>query len=130
MKSFLLALPLLHPADSVSLPPPSKVPDSYASFVTKNVQKLESRFKVLGYPQGTTPIHCDNLCAVGIANDDIKIKRMKYVDIKYHWVRDRVRSKCISVHHIASSRNISDYFTKTHPINKHLEGMDIITCSM
>ena len=50
MKSFLLALPLLHPADSVSLTPPSKVPDSYASFVTKNVQKLESRFKVLGYP--------------------------------------------------------------------------------
>jgi hypothetical protein len=96
----------------------------------KNCLALRHILTVLGYPQQTTPIYCDNLCAVGIANDDIKIKRMKYVDIKYHWVRDRVRSKCISVHHIASRLNVSDYFTKTHPISKHLEGMDIITCSM
>jgi len=46
----------------------------------------------MGYPQPATPIYCDNLCAVGIANEEIKMKRMKYVDIKYHWVRDRSRT--------------------------------------
>lgn len=31
----------------------------------------------MGWPQPANPIYCDNLCAVGIANDDLKMKRMK-----------------------------------------------------
>ena len=58
------------------------------------------------------------------------MKRMKYVDIKYHWVRDRVRTKHIAVLKIPSADNLGDYFTKTLPIDKHREGMQIITCEM
>ena len=60
-------------------------------------------------------IYCDNLCAVGIANDDVKLKRMKYVDIKYHWLRDRVRSKDLAVLKIPVKTNFADYFTKITP---------------
>ena len=60
-----------------------------------------------GYPQPISPIFCDNLCAVGIANDDIKMKRMKYVDIKYHWLRHRVRSKDLSVLKISVKTNVN-----------------------
>ena len=49
MKSFLLSLPILQPPEG-GAPSLSKVPDSYTAFVAKNIQKLESRFKVLGYP--------------------------------------------------------------------------------
>ena len=49
MRTTLLSLPILH--DPSSHPPADlKVPDFYQTFVTKNLQKLESRFKVLGYP--------------------------------------------------------------------------------
>ena len=36
----------------------------------------------LGYPQDTTAVICDNKCAVGIANDDIKLKRSKAIDMR------------------------------------------------
>ena len=45
----------------------------------------------LGYPQQATTIYCDNSCAVGVANDSVKQKRSKAVDMRYHWLRDQVR---------------------------------------
>lgn len=51
MKSVLMSLPILQPADAPTLAAaPTKVSDSYSTFVGKNIAKLESRFKVLGYP--------------------------------------------------------------------------------
>ena len=48
MRSTLLELPLI--SDGGPTNSTGKVPDSYASFVSKNLSKLESRFKCLGYP--------------------------------------------------------------------------------
>lgn len=82
----------------------------------------------MGWPQPATPIYCDNLCAVGIANDDIKMKRMKYIDIKYHWVRDRVRLNHLAVLWLAGILNqLADLFTKIQPVQAHISGMEIIT---
>jgi hypothetical protein len=44
----------------------------------------------LGYPQPATYILTDNECAEGIANDTIKPKRTKGIEMQYHWIRDRV----------------------------------------
>ena len=46
--------------------------------------------EALGHPQTTTRIRCDNECAVGIANDTVKIKRSKSFDMRWHWIRDRI----------------------------------------
>ena len=45
-----MALPVLQPPDAPQTTLLAKVSDSYAAFVNKNIAKLESRFKVLGYP--------------------------------------------------------------------------------
>ena len=45
----------------------------------------------LGYPQTHTEIICDNLCAVGIANNTFNMKRTKTIDMRYHWIRDQVK---------------------------------------
>lgn len=44
----------------------------------------------LGYPQDPTIILCDNKCAVGIADDTIKPKKTKSIDMRFHWIRDRI----------------------------------------
>ena len=55
LKTTLSNLPLLN-AEGLNLSQnqasgaPVKVPESYLSFVNKNITKLESRFKVMGYP--------------------------------------------------------------------------------
>ena len=45
----------------------------------------------LGHPQPPTPIHTDNSTASGIANDTVKQKRSKAIDMHFYWIRDRVR---------------------------------------
>ncbi len=75
----------------------------------------------LGYPQLVTPIFTDNSCAVGLANNTIKQKRSKAMDMRYHWIRDRVQQGHFSVSYKIGEENIADFFTKALPVHKHLE---------
>ena len=44
----------------------------------------------LGHPQPPTPIQTDNSTAAGFANDTIKQKRSKAMDMRFYWIKDRV----------------------------------------
>jgi len=74
----------------------------------------------LGYPQSEPEIFCDNLCAVGIANNTLQIKRSKTIDMRYHWLRDQVNQKKFRVTWKAGKLNLADFFTKAHPVHHHL----------
>eukprot|EP00543_Licmophora_paradoxa_P006328 CAMPEP_0202449314 /NCGR_PEP_ID=MMETSP1360-20130828/8052_1 /ASSEMBLY_ACC=CAM_ASM_000848 /TAXON_ID=515479 /ORGANISM="Licmophora paradoxa, Strain CCMP2313" /LENGTH=71 /DNA_ID=CAMNT_0049067193 /DNA_START=209 /DNA_END=421 /DNA_ORIENTATION=+ len=39
----------------------------------------------IGHPQLPTPITTDNSTAVGFANDDVKQKRSKTIDMRFYW---------------------------------------------
>jgi hypothetical protein len=43
-----------------------------------------------GHPQPHTPMVTDNSTASGIANDSVKQRRFKAMDMRYYWIRDRV----------------------------------------
>jgi hypothetical protein len=75
----------------------------------------------LGYPQTQTEIFCDNLCAVGIANNTFNLKRTKTIDMRYHWIRDQVKLKIFKITWKAGKLNLADFFTKAHPVKHHLE---------
>jgi hypothetical protein len=47
----------------------------------------------LGHVQPTTPLRTDNSTIFGILNETIKQKRSKALDMRYHWLTDRVRQK-------------------------------------
>jgi hypothetical protein len=83
----------------------------------------------LGHPQPPTVILCDNRCAVGLANDTVKVKRSKAIDMRYHWLRDRIRSGVLRVEWCKGVDNIADFFTKALPVHRHqaLKG-DIVRC--
>ena len=73
----------------------------------------------LGYPQEATIIITDNSTAVGIANDTVKQKRSKAIDMRYYWIRDRVRQGQFRILWKKGSLNKADYFTKHHPAAHH-----------
>jgi hypothetical protein len=75
----------------------------------------------LGYSQGATPIVSDNQCAVGVANRSVKQRRSKAIDMRYHWIRDRVDQQHFTVTWRPGKTNLADFFTKTHPASHHLE---------
>ena len=69
-----------------------------ALFLTgQDTVALRQTLHDLGYPQSPTTIVCDNSCAVGIANDNVKQRRSKAFDLRFHWIRDRIKQGQISV---------------------------------
>jgi hypothetical protein len=52
----------------------------------------------LVHTQPPTPLQTDNSTAFGILNEKIKQKRSKAMDMRYHWLTDRVRQKQFNVY--------------------------------
>jgi hypothetical protein len=75
----------------------------------------------LGHPQPPTPIVTDNSTASGIANDTVKQKRSKAMDMRFYWLRDRVRQGQFIVYWKPGKTNKADYFTKHHATKHHRE---------
>ena len=69
----------------------------------------------MGYRQEPTLILCDNQCAVGIATDSVKAKRTKSIDMRYHWIRDRVHQGHFHVQWRRGDHNLADFSTKALP---------------
>jgi len=65
---------------------------------------------------GTLTINCDNQGAIALAKDNKFHSRTKHIDLRYHFIREAVEDKKISVNYIPTDDNISDIFTK--PLSK------------
>jgi hypothetical protein len=52
----------------------------------------------MGHPQGHTAIQTGNACASGIANETIKQRRSKAIDVSFYWIHDRIHQGQFLVH--------------------------------
>jgi hypothetical protein len=52
----------------------------------------------LGHPKPPTPLKTDNTTPKGIANDTVKQKHSKAMDMRYYWIRDHVRQGQFNVY--------------------------------
>jgi hypothetical protein len=73
----------------------------------------------MGYSQPPTLIFCDNTCAAGIANDAVKQRRSRAMDLRFHWIKDRVRQGHFKVTWKAGYTNLADFLTKPFGPAKH-----------
>jgi hypothetical protein len=80
---------------------------------------LRTTLSDLGHPQPATPIQTDNACAVGIVNETVKQRRSKAMDMRFYWVRDRVRAGEFLIYWKQGSENDADYYTKHHSPAHH-----------
>jgi hypothetical protein len=74
--------------------------------------------KFLGHPQLPTPMQTDNTIALGVVNQNV-MKKMKSMDMKYHWLQCRISQKKFRHYWAAGKLNLGDYFTKHHPAIHH-----------
>ena len=68
----------------------------------------------LGHPQPATPIKTDNSTATGIINNTIKQKRSKAMDMRFYWLRDRVKQGHFDIYWEPGNNNLADLPTKHH----------------
>jgi hypothetical protein len=63
--------------------------------------------------------HSNNSTACGIANDTVKQRRSKAIDMRYYWIHDRVIQDQFHIYWSKGRDNLAHYFTKHHPVSHH-----------
>jgi hypothetical protein len=84
----------------------------------KDAVPMRTTLQEMGHPQGPTPVQFDNKCATGILTDTQR--RSKAMDMRFYWLRDRVRQAQFHVHWKPGNSNLGDYPTKHHPTKHHI----------
>ena len=85
----------------------------------KEACPLRIALEEMGHPQPATPMATDNNTASGIATDTVKQKRSKAIDMRFYWIRDRVRQGQFQIYWSKGQTNRADYFSKHHPASHH-----------
>ena len=57
-------------------------------------------------------IFCDKTSTIAITENPVQHSRTKYIDIKYHFIRENVMNSTMELHFVPSERQIADIFTK------------------
>ena len=80
---------------------------------SKEVIWLRTLLNAIGHkPEKPTTILCDNNAAINLSEDPLLHDRVKHIDIKHHFLRERVQSQDITLSYINTHDNIADIFTK------------------
>jgi hypothetical protein len=80
---------------------------------------LRTTLGELGHKKPPTPMETDNTTATGYSNGKIKQKRTKSMDMRFHWIKDRVKQGQFNVYWGPGFQNLADYFTKHHSPAHH-----------
>ena len=74
----------------------------------------------LDHPRTPTPMFANNSTANGIMNATITQNCSKAIDMRFYWLRDRVKQGQFHIYWAPGSVNLADYFTKHHIPSHHL----------
>ena len=80
---------------------------------------LRTTLEEMGHKQPATPIKTDNSTAAGIINNTIKQKKSRSMEMKFFWVKDKVKDNQFVIFWKPGKENTGDYFTKHHPASQH-----------
>ncbi|KXJ81159.1 hypothetical protein RP20_CCG021492 [Aedes albopictus] len=76
------------------------------------------RRELFGF-QDAIPISCDNRSALCLADKEIGYSpRTKHIDIRHHFVREKLNDGTIQLQHVGSDSQKADVLTKPVPIVK------------
>jgi hypothetical protein len=86
---------------------------------TKKAVVLRTMLEEMQYPQPATLVQTDNSTACGIANSNLRQQRSRAIDMRFYWIRDRVRQGQFHIYWGPGQLNLADYFTKHHAASHH-----------
>ncbi|XP_058986346.1 uncharacterized protein LOC131806348 [Musca domestica] len=97
------------------------------SNASKEAVYLSRLLHELGFLQeNCVPINVDNQGALQLAYNPVHHKRTKHVDIKYHHIRDLIKSNTIKLVYCPTNDMVADIFTKNLAKSKHQKFVSLI----
>jgi hypothetical protein len=73
---------------------------------------IRSLFEEIGIILAPIPLCGDNQGSIFLASNPVQEKRIKHIDIRYHYIREVIHAKKIELFFIEGSENPADLFTK------------------
>ena len=92
-----------------------------AFLTTKQACAMQTTLEELGHPQPATPLQVNNQTAAGFANDNIKHRHSKAVDMRFHWIQDHNQQGQLIVFWAPCKTNLANYITKHHLPAHHFD---------
>jgi hypothetical protein len=86
---------------------------------TKDGVPLRITLAEMGHPQPATPVQVDNSTTDGFANNRLRQRKSKSMDMRFYWIQDHVQQKQFHVYWRPGPTNKADYFTKHHAPSHH-----------
>ena len=68
----------------------------------------------MGHPQLPTPVQTNNTTALGVVKYTISPRRTKAMDMRFHWLCDRIQQRPFWHYWMPGPHNKGDYVTKHH----------------
>ena len=84
-----------------------------------------------GISQDTMVVYCNNSGVIDISKNPIQHSKTKYIEIRYHFIRDLVERKIVCFEYIPTERQNADIFTKPLDRSKFetlRQVIDVILC--
>jgi hypothetical protein len=83
---------------------------------TQESTYLRQLLSELGYPQAdATTIYEDNQGCIALARNPVLHKRTKHIEIRYHFIRERIESGQVKLEYIPTQKQLADILTKALP---------------
>ena len=76
------------------------------------LKRFLERLGINGMKKDPILIHCDSEAAIAYAKDPKDHKRTKHIDIKYHFIRDMISKKQVTVRYLSTHKMLADPLTK------------------
>ena len=78
-------------------------------------------------PTDTVTLNEDSQACIKIATNPCLAERTKHFDIKYHWLREKVKSKDVELKYISTHDQLADIFTKSLGERQHTKLRGLLT---
>jgi hypothetical protein len=83
------------------------------SDMSNNVLWIRQILEEMGYKQGPTVVHEDNLSTIALITNNVTHRQStKHVNLRYFFIRDRIRTGELQVQHVPSAIQVADMMTK------------------
>ncbi len=83
---------------------------------TKEAIWLRVLLEDMGFTQTTaTVIHADNQGAIALSHNPVGHSRAKHIDIRHHFIRERIQNSEIRLEYCSTKDMLADIFTKQLP---------------
>ncbi|GJU61318.1 hypothetical protein Tco_1243153 [Tanacetum coccineum] len=76
---------------------------------------MRSQLTDYGFQLNKIPLYCDNKSAIALCCNSVQYSRAKYIDIRYHFIKDQVENGIVELYFVRTEYQLADIFTKPLP---------------